>query len=324
MDLFTQAVLGSAVGGFVASKKIGNKAFAWGAICGLIPDFDVFFTGFFETTKSLFVHRGISHSVFFIMLLAPFVGLLLRRFNKDVDYPLSAWTNFAFWTIVTHPILDIFTNYGTGFFEPFSDKRYALSSIAVVDLFYTIPLLMFVLIAVFKKKKKIKQLFAAIGLFVSILYICFTFMNKLYIQSEFEKELTEKGIPYQRTEIFPTVPTNLMWNCLAQDQDCFWFKQKSNISSYDSEIELYKRNDYSVIDFENDERLKNLQQFSRFYYSQERTSDTTVLFRDLRFGKFGQNPYAPFVFQFEITHNDSVILEVEQLRFDWKSLLSEK
>ena len=71
MDSFTHIVLGAATGGAVLGKKAGNKALFWGALAGSIPDFDVAITPLVEPTKSLFIHRGFTHSILFALLLAP-------------------------------------------------------------------------------------------------------------------------------------------------------------------------------------------------------------------------------------------------------------
>ncbi|MGD8803873.1 MAG: metal-dependent hydrolase, partial [Gammaproteobacteria bacterium] len=42
MDSITQIALGAAVGEAVAGRQLGRRALLWGAICGTIPDLDVF------------------------------------------------------------------------------------------------------------------------------------------------------------------------------------------------------------------------------------------------------------------------------------------
>src|SRR5690554_2639524 len=168
MDIFTHVILGSSVGGMIAAKKIGNKAFLWGALISVIPDLDFTIMPLLETTKAMLVHRGFSHSIFFFLLIAPFLGMMIKRIEKNVVYSLAQWTSFSIFILLTQSILDVFTIYGTGFFEPFYGKRFALSSIAVLDLFFTIPLLI-ALIAAFRVKEwKLKKAYAWIGVFISV------------------------------------------------------------------------------------------------------------------------------------------------------------
>ena len=316
MDLFTHIILGAAVGGMIASKKIGNKAFVWGGILSLIPDFDIFFMPFLETTRAVLFHRGISHSIFFFLFISPFIAMGMHKWKKSINYSKAQWTSFVFILLLTHSLVDVFTSYGTGFFEPFSNKRFALSSIAIIDVFFTLPVLICVVIALRTKDFRIKKALSWLDVIVGVLYLLFTFLNKLYIQSEFEKHLVAEDIRFQKTEVFPaSLGSNFMWNCIAQDRDGFWLQQRSNFSDYNTDIHLYLRNDYYMFDFENDSRISNLKQFSRGYYSAMKRDDGTVDFRDLRFGKIGNEHDSPFVFTFKIsTDIQGAISSIQRLK----------
>ena len=134
----------------VLGKKAGNKAVLWGAAGGLIPDLDVLITPFFNEVDGLFVHRGFSHSIIFAFLLAPLLGWLIHRIHqKKMDITRFEWIKLVFWAAFTHPLLDYLTTYGTGAFEPFSNYRVELSTIGIVDIFYTIPLLLVVIAVLF-------------------------------------------------------------------------------------------------------------------------------------------------------------------------------
>lgn len=68
MDSLTQIVLGAAVGEVVLGKKLGNRAITWGAIAGTIPDLDVIPGNFMDELSALAFHRGITHSITFVVL----------------------------------------------------------------------------------------------------------------------------------------------------------------------------------------------------------------------------------------------------------------
>ena len=48
VDSLTQATLGAAVGELVLGKRLGNRAIAWGALVGTLPDLDIIFTPLFD------------------------------------------------------------------------------------------------------------------------------------------------------------------------------------------------------------------------------------------------------------------------------------
>ncbi len=50
--------------------------------------------------------------------------------------------------LITHPLLDTLTVYGTQLLQPFSNHPFAVGSVFIIDPFYTLPLLLGVLVAV--------------------------------------------------------------------------------------------------------------------------------------------------------------------------------
>ncbi|MGA0846540.1 MAG: metal-dependent hydrolase, partial [Luteolibacter sp.] len=53
MDSLTQATLGAAVGEFLLGRKLGNRAPAWGALLGTLPDLDVVFSPLLDNSGNL-------------------------------------------------------------------------------------------------------------------------------------------------------------------------------------------------------------------------------------------------------------------------------
>lgn len=140
MDLVTQGVLGAAIGQGFFAKKLGNRAKWIGAILGLLPDADVLFTT--NPIKAMYLHRGYTHSVPVTFLMGIGFGWLFwRHFHRERPHLLKHWIALGILALVTHPLLDVFTSYGTQLMLPFTNERYALDAVAVIDLFYTIPLL---------------------------------------------------------------------------------------------------------------------------------------------------------------------------------------
>ena len=114
MDSLTQIVLGAAVGEAALGKKVGNKAMLWGAIAGTIPDLDVIGRSFLDDITALEWHRGFSHSLAFCLLMAPLLGALLNRiYRKKNEANFKQWTWMFFLALVTHPLLDCHTTWGT-------------------------------------------------------------------------------------------------------------------------------------------------------------------------------------------------------------------
>jgi inner membrane protein len=134
MDSLTHVVFGAAVGEALLGKKAGKKAMLLGAIANSIPDLDVFLV-FGDPIREITIHRGFSHSLVFPFLAAPVLAWLASRYLKD-PVRFKDWFIFFFVLIVTHPLLDSLTTYGTQLFLPFSDFRVNSNSLFIIDFIF--------------------------------------------------------------------------------------------------------------------------------------------------------------------------------------------
>lgn len=142
MDIITQAILGGAVGLSTGGRRLGRKAITAGIIGGLFPDLDVFFIRFAGPLGEYTVHRGPTHGLLFCLISGLFLGYLMWwYFNRDDKRLRNTWMRVMTLAVATHPLLDIFTSYGTQLFWPFSTMRIASAGVSVIDPFYTLPLL---------------------------------------------------------------------------------------------------------------------------------------------------------------------------------------
>src|SRR5690606_9714865 len=151
MDSLTQIVLGAAVGEAVLGRKVGNKAMLYGAIAGTIPDLDTFASYFVDTVTAIEIHRGFTHSIFFSVVFAPVFGWLISKIERKSAANWIDWSRLMFFGLFTHPLLDSFTTWGTQLFWPL-DIRLDLKTIFVIDPLYTLPFLIFLILAMRSEK----------------------------------------------------------------------------------------------------------------------------------------------------------------------------
>lgn len=153
MDSITQAVLGAALQGAVLGRIQGRRALVYGAVLATVPDLDVVIR-YADPVSQMTYHRGFSHSIFVLtglaLLLAWMVSAVARRRWPDKGYSLTRLF-LAFWLVlVTHPILDAFTVYGTQLLWPLHLTPQSWAAVFIIDPLYTVPLLLAVLYAAFK------------------------------------------------------------------------------------------------------------------------------------------------------------------------------
>ncbi len=199
MDLVTQGILGAAVGQAGFQHKLGRKAVLWGAIYGMVPDLDVLVKFSGNPFAEQLYHRGFTHSLFFAPLVAPIAAVVMRKSYKTGDY--WSWFWLIFWALITHPLLDVFTHYGTQLLNPLSTYRFSLAAVPVIDLLYSIPLLFAVIVGLFISKDRVAR---TVTSFMLLLTTSYLFYGISCNSAAVEQARQELGVAY-RIESYPTL-----------------------------------------------------------------------------------------------------------------------
>jgi inner membrane protein len=287
MDSLTQIVLGAAVGEAALGKKVGNKAPLWGAIAGTIPDLDVFVGQLYGNPVDwLEVHRGFSHSIVFSILLAPLLGWFIHWiYRKSNEATVKEWAWLAFLGLVTHPILDAFTTWGTQLFWPFN-YRVAFNSVFVIDPLYTIPFMVFVIWAMFKKRdSKIRRKLNYIGIGISTFYLFFGLMMKQVANANFADALDKNHISYSRSVSKPMPLTSFYWTIVAESKTEYHIGYYSIFGNKKIDFNSVPKQHYLLKKYglHKHPELKRLLFLTKGYYTLEETEEG-LLINDLRYG----------------------------------------
>ena len=92
------------------------------------------------------LHRTESHALFYLTLLSPLLAWLWLQCGSTTSSLRRTW--LAVWLVlVTHPLLDTMTVYGTQLALPFSNYPFGVGSIFIIDPLYTLPLVVGVCLA---------------------------------------------------------------------------------------------------------------------------------------------------------------------------------
>ncbi len=307
MDSLTQIVLGAACGEAVLGKKIGNKALLFGAIGGTIPDLDVFVGNwlFNNQIDAMLFHRGFMHSIFFAILASPVFGwLTFKLYNSGKRYSttnLKDWMWLFFLSIFTHPILDCFTPYGTQLFAPLSNYRVAFNNIAVVDVFYTIPFLICLIILMFFNRKKNKRsLWLKLGVGMSSAYMLFTLINRFTVDTIFEESLAKNNVHFERYFVQPSLFSNLLWYGVAETNDHYVYGYYSVFDSKREFVKLNKLPKQRDLNAESYSEIGSLAWFSHYYYSIYKLDNGNYQYNDLRYPMMEEGNPNSAVFSFEL------------------------
>ena len=138
MDSVTQAVLGAAIGGAIAPAGQRRKALLVGAALGTLPDLDVAID-YGDAVANFTFHRGFSHSLFVLPPFAVLLWLALRRWWAPVrDAPLR-WLAIIGLALITHPLLDAHTAYGTQLLWPLDSPPVMWATLFIIDPIFALP-----------------------------------------------------------------------------------------------------------------------------------------------------------------------------------------
>lgn len=217
MDSLTQLALGAAVGEAVAGRQAGRRAMLWGAICGTLPDLDVF-VPFGDAVRAFTYHRSASHSLLVLAALTPFVVWLILKLHPSTAEHRKRWYGVVYLAFATHALLDSFTVYGTQIFWPVSETPMSWSTIFIIDPLYTLPLLAGTLAAlVCARRRSWGHVANGVGLVLSCVYLTWTLAAKLHVERLAVAALAAQGVAGARLLSTPAPFNSLLWRVIAVD-----------------------------------------------------------------------------------------------------------
>ncbi|UMB52892.1 metal-dependent hydrolase [Lutibacter sp. A64] len=324
MDSLTQIVLGAAVGEAVLGKKVGNKAMLYGAIAGTIPDLDIISSYFTDTVTAISIHRGFTHSIVFAVLFAFIFGWIVSKYEMYKNF--KGWFWLFFWAFFTHSILDAHTTWGTQVFWPI-DFRLALKTVFVIDPLYTVPFLVFLILAMFQKRlAKKRRFYNNIGLIISSSYLVLTFLLKWIAFNQFESALDKQDINYIQLDTRPSLLNTILWSANVETEDSYLLANYSFFDSKPINFESYPKNHHLLGNLVENNKVKRMISISKGWYiiSQDKGN---LYFNDLRFGLLSLEPASQnFVFKYKIAVDNLgglTFIEEPKDRRDGKKLLSD-
>ncbi len=218
MDSLSQIVLGSATAAALVPAVHRRAALLAGAALGTLPDLDgLAIVAFSDNPVTLMtVHRSFSHS----LLVLPLVGLLIwwlfRRFgNGRVAAAPLRWLGAIQLALVTHPLLDAFTVYGTQLWWPLMPHPTMWSSVFIIDPLYTIWLLLGCMVAWFARARPLAQRALVAGLVLSTGYLGWSLLAKGMVDREADRALTAMGLADAPRFSVPMPFNTLLWRVVA-------------------------------------------------------------------------------------------------------------
>ena len=232
MDSLSQIVLGAAVAGAVVPARHRRAAMAAGAVLGTLPDLDsvpMWFLGL-DPVASMTWHRGPSHSLLVLLPFAALLWWLFKRSGGRVAEAPGPWFAAIALALVTHPLLDAFTVYGTQLWWPLPPSPAMWSSVFIIDPLYTLPLLVACGVALWAGWRPAARRALVLGLALSTAYLGWSLLAKAMVEREAAQTLAARGLQAAPRFSVPMPFNTLLWRVVVMTPEGFLEGERSLVA----------------------------------------------------------------------------------------------
>jgi inner membrane protein len=230
MDTITHGLSGFLIAEAGVGKKAGGMGYLTLVGASLLPDADyVAFCGGVE--GYLRHHRGITHSLVGGIGVCVAAAVMISLVGRLRDWafegheradgagctpvPLTYGMIFllALLAFAVHIALDLTNSYGTMILAPFSDRRFALDWLFIVDFYFAGAAVLAMLLCAKFKTKSIVIARCALGALVAYVGLCA--VNHHLAATRWKSKLRENSIEASKTAALPSALSPFNWDCLA-------------------------------------------------------------------------------------------------------------
>lgn len=309
MDSLTQIALGAAVGVAVMGRRTAVwKSALWGAVGGTLPDLDAFISHG-NAVLNMTRHRAESHALFYLTQVAPLLAWIVSRIHREAALFGRWW--LALWLVlITHPLLDTMTVYGTQLLLPFTSYPWGVGSVFIIDPLYTVPLIVGVVAAL--RLKNLRGLrWNAFGLVLSTVYLGWSVVAQQQATQVARASLQAEGIAVTQLLVTPAPFNTVLWRLVAMTPTQYF---EGHYSLLDKSRRItwtaHDRGAALVTQYANEPNVARIAAFSHGFY---RLSETNghLFVTDLR---MGQEPTYTFNFDLGTAESRAAQSHVPVLR----------
>lgn len=232
MDSITHLFLGAAVAAAIAPPHRRRLALLIGAALNSVPDIDVPIEALLRRNPvdNMTWHRGPSHSLFVLMVVGLLIAAACRRWWPLWHEAPRSWFYVIVVCLLTHPLIDAFTSYGTQLFWPLPMPPVAFSSIFIIDPLFTLPLIAACIVAWRYGAQRGAKRALLIGLSVVTAYIGWSLLAKSMVDNTAQVQLREHGLVDAPRFSAPMPFTTVYWRVVVMTADGYLEGERSLIA----------------------------------------------------------------------------------------------
>jgi inner membrane protein len=231
MDPLTHGLLGATIAQAGFGRRLGWRGVAAGATAAMVPDLDIVMNVTGPMGEWLY-HRSITHALWFAPALAMLLGHLIARGRAEPAGgrpPLApsegggwrrTWTLLLLLTLLSHPLLDCCTSYGTQLLAPFSNHRFAIDAVAIIDPAYSLALLAALAAGAWRGVRSAGARSAAGAvLALTTAYLLYGLGLNGAAEARARAELAAEGVRATEVRAYPTLLQLYLRRIVARDGD---------------------------------------------------------------------------------------------------------
>ena len=301
MDSLTQITLGAAVGVAVMGRRTAVwKAALWGGIAGTLSDLDVVIDHG-NAVLNMVRHRGESHSFFYLTLFSPLLAWLVSKIHGE-DALFGRWWLALWLVLITHPLLDAMTIYGTQLLMPFTNYPFGIGSLFIIDPAYTVPLIVGV-VAALRMKNARGLRWNALALGLSTLYLGWSVLAQQHVERVARDSLQAEGISAQALLVTPAPLNTVLWRLVATTPERYYEGFYSLLDDKPTvRWTAYPKGAELLAQHRDNDSVQRIAAFTKGLFSLQEANGRLML-TDLR---MGQEP--AYAFRFDVTTTPPVQL----------------
>ncbi len=207
MDSVTHGLAGALIAETGFAQHLGRRARWILAGVAVFPDIDILYR-IKGIPSYLENHRGLTHSFTGILIIGVALGVLFGRFDRERRF--LPWIAACWVALLSHQLLDLITSYGTIVLYPFSKTRYYFDWVFIIDIFFSLILLVSLLFA--RRRSESSRRRATIGIGVACCYIIFCAGNHTLALDRLKQSAQENNISYSSAAAVPQVGLPFWWS----------------------------------------------------------------------------------------------------------------
>lgn len=220
MDTLTHGLLGVAMAALPLPRRLEASGPVPLRACLLVsvlaaelPDLDYLLPAEDAVLHTLSAHRGYSHSLLAVPLVALAAALLTKALFRQSAFG-ALYARAVLCVPLAHLLPDWWTGWGTRLLLPFSERRLALDWTMVVDPIFTAPLLIGAIWALVKRQQLRRAMAVAVS--VAALYL----LARVGLSAQLTRQIALAYPHASSVHVFPTLLGVTRWRYVARfEQD---------------------------------------------------------------------------------------------------------